>query len=333
MLTDKLFLEAIQENSFFAGRNHTIPELADMHIGYGIDDNYVRPMGASIASICHNSQESNVVFHVLASGLKKDNMMKLEQLAYDCHANIHVYTINDKAFSELPTQVHFPSSIYYRFILPTILTAPRILYLDADIICLKNIQDLFAMELADNVVAAVPDIEPLASRRKGVLGLDKHTYFNSGVLLIERNNWNHDDVANKALSLLAQEPQKFRYPDQDALNVVLTGKVKYLGREWNRINTPHMMDDGIRFLHFAAHPKPWSLAWELSDLCNDFTCHIYSQYENLSPWQHSQPTFPQNYREMRNYARCLLKAGNYSTGLYWYGKYIKTKATTKFAGK
>lgn len=332
MLYDKLFIEAIDERSLFAGRKRTIPDLEEIHIGYGIDDNYVRCMGTSIASICLNNRESNLVFHVLASGLKSENMMKLEQLAYAFNINVHVYAINNRAFSQLPVQVHFPASIYYRFILPVILSVPKVLYLDADIICLRNIQALFTVDLEDRVVAAVPDLEPLASKRNSVLGLDKHTYFNSGVLLIDINNWNSYDVANKALALLTQDPQKFRYPDQDVLNVTLTGKVQYLGREWNRINTPQMVDDGIQLLHFAAHPKPWSIAWNLSDLCNDFTGNIYSKYENLSPWKNSQPTLPQNYKEIKNYARCLLKASEYKEGLYWYGRYIKTKITTKLAG-
>ncbi|SHJ53712.1 glycosyltransferase family 8 protein [Propionispora hippei] len=315
------------------GRQHVAPGLEEIHIGYGIDNNYVRCMGASIASICHNNQDSHIIVHVLASGLTNDSTKKLEQLACDFNVNIHVYTIDQTVFAQLPVQVHFPASIYYRFILPAILEVPKVLYLDADIICLRNIQALFAMDLADHIAAAVPDVEPLATKRNTVLGLANHTYFNSGVLLLVRNHWNNYQVANKALTLLAQEPQKFRYPDQDVLNVVLSGKITYLGQEWNRINTPYIADDGIRFLHFAAHPKPWSIAWALSDLCNDFTRNIYSMYEGLSPWKNCPPTRPQNYREMRNYARCLLKTGDYLAGLYWYGKYIKTKVTIKFAGK
>ncbi|WP_425058567.1 glycosyltransferase family 8 protein [Sporomusa carbonis] len=329
MESDIYLRKAIDEYSLFEGRKHCFPSVEDIHIGYGIDENYVRCMGASIASICFNNRRDNLVFHVLANGLKKDSMTKLNQLANDFNVNIHVYAINNRTFKHLPVQAHFPASIYYRFILPAILTVPKILYLDADIICLGEIQSLPSVDMQANVVAAVPDLESLASKRNHILGLKQHTYFNSGVLLIDIQNWNNHYVAKKALALLEQEPKKFRYPDQDVLNVVLTGKVKYLGKEWNRINTPDMVDNGIILLHFAAHPKPWSIAWGKSDLCNDFTRNIYSKYENLSPWKNSKPTEPQNYKEMKYYAQCLLKAGDYKEGFYWYGRYLKTKMKTK----
>lgn len=324
-----LLRESVKEHNLFEGRKHSSPDVIDIHIGYGIDDNYVRCVGASIASVCVNNKGANLVFHVLANELKQDNLLKLKQLAENFNVNIHVYSVNNRPFQQLPVQAHFPASIYYRFILPVILTASKVLYLDADIICLREIKELFSMDIKENIIAAVPDVEPMASNRNNSLGLKQHTYFNSGVLFIDINNWNNYDTANKALSLLVQDQKKYRYPDQDVLNVVLTGRVNYLGKEWNSINTPGMADAGIILLHFAAHPKPWNIAWAKSVLCNDFTRNIYSKYEDLSPWKNSAPTMPQNYKEMKNYAKCLLKSGEYKDGLYWYGRYLTTKFKVK----
>lgn len=326
---NNLLREAVNDHSLFEGRKHSFTDVEDTHIGYGIDDNYVRCMGASIASVCENNRNANLVFHVLAHGLKQDNMLKLKQMAEDFGVNIHVYTIDNRPFQQLPVQAHFPASIYYRFILPVILPVSNVLYLDADIICLREIQTLFSMDIKENIIAAVPDLEPMGSKRNNILGLKQHIYFNSGVLFIDIKKWNNYDVANKALSLLVQDLKKYRYPDQDVLNVVLTGKVNYLGKEWNSINKTGMADAGIIFLHFAAHPKPWNIAWEKSALCNAFTCNIYSKYEDLSPWKNSLPTIPQNYKEMKNYAKCLLKSGEYKDGLCWYGRYLRTKLKVK----
>nr|WP_188400343.1 glycosyltransferase [Sporomusa sp. GT1] len=321
-------LAAIEDHRIFSGRRE-VSLTDEMPIGYGIDDNYVRCMGASITSLCINNPEANFVFHILANGLKDENQEKIKEMAERFHSNIHVYYINNEVFKNLPSQMHLPLPTYYRFILPALLDVPRIIYLDADIICLGNIQDVFKMNMDNKVIMAVPDLELLANKRICELGLKNHTYFNAGMLIIDISKWNEQRVVDRVLTVLQQEPQKFRYLDQDALNLVLTGMVKYLGKEWNRINTPDMVDDGILFLHFAAHPKPWNIAWNKSNLCNDFTKKIYSTYENLSPWANSSPAMPQNYKEMKNYAKCLLLAGDYPKGLQWYGRYLKTKLKIK----
>ena len=326
-------LEAIEEHILFQGRRESSSTTEELHVGYGIDENYARCMGASITSICLNNPNQNFVFHILASGLKEESQSKIKELADNFNINIHVYCINNDVFKKLPTQVHLPLSTYYRFILPVLLSVPRILYLDADIICLGNIQQVFTADMDSKVVLSVPDLEHLSNKRTHELGLNDHIYFNAGMLLIDINKWNDHQVADKVIGALLKEPKKFKYLDQDALNLVLAGKVKHLGKEWNRINAPDMIDDGVVLLHFAAHPKPWSIAWAKSDLCNEFTRDIYSKYEKLSPWKNSSPTAPRNYKEMRSYAQCLLKAGDYREGFYWYGQYLQTKTKIKLCAR
>lgn len=329
MVSDHHLRKIIDEHILLEGQKRSQKSQEDIHIGYGIDENYVRCMGSSITSICYNNPNENLIFHVLTNEIKPDSLRKLKQLADDFAVKIYIYTINSSFFSHLPVQAHFPVSIYYRFILPMILEVPKVLYLDADVICMGKINKLFSIDMKNNVALVVPDLEPLATKRNRILGLSNHTYFNSGVLLIDIKNWNQTQVAHKVQTKLAQEPAKYRYPDQDALNMVLAGKVHYLGKEYNRINTPDMIDDGIVFLHFAAHPKPWTVAWDKSDLCNDFTRDIYRKYEALSPWHGIELVKPKNYKEMRSFAKCLLKAGSYIASFYWYGKYIQTKIKVK----
>ena len=323
-------LKAIEKQMFFEGRKDNLENKEEYHIGYGIDDNYARCLGASIASICSHNQDQQFVFHILASNLELKSIEKIEQLADEFKINIHLYSINEKVFQQLPTQEHLPVSTYYRFILPMLLKVKKVLYLDADIICLGSIQYLFHLDMADNIVAAVADAETIAHKRNMALNLKNHTYFNAGVLLINRQKWNDDNVVNKVIDALAGEPKKFRYLDQDALNLILTGKIYYLDRIWNRINTTNMnANENIILLHFAAHPKPWNIAWNISDLCNNFTKDLYAHYEKLSPWKDAEPVLPRNYKEMKNYAKCLLEKGDYIQGFSWYIKYIKTKFSTK----
>lgn len=300
-----------------------------IHIGYGVDDAYTRCMGTSIASICKNNKDKQLIFHILAGKLREENIQKIKQLADKFSIEVNLYFLDESAFQGLPTQVHFPLSIYYRYILPMILEVPRVLYLDADIVCLGSLGKLWTLDLERNIIGAVTDVEWMGVKRNRALNLQNHQYFNSGVLLIDIIKWNQFNTLDKVVQALAKEPEKFRYPDQDALNLMLSGKVYYLDDCWNHLNTIKEGQKDSILLHFAAHPKPWNIAWTLSDHCNDFTKDIYHTYEQLTPWENEPLLLPGNYKEMKNYARCLLKNGQTLDGIQWYIKYIKNKVFIK----
>lgn len=52
-----------------------------IHIGYGIDDNYARCAGTSIASFCINNPTKSLVFHIITSGLAPNNLEKYSILS------------------------------------------------------------------------------------------------------------------------------------------------------------------------------------------------------------------------------------------------------------
>jgi UDP-glucose:(galactosyl)LPS alpha-1,2-glucosyltransferase len=321
-------LKAIVKKNTFNGAERQYNG-REIHIGYGVDDAYTRCMGTSIASICKNNKEEHLIFHILTGRLREENLQKIKQLAEDFSVEVNLYFLDESAFQGLPTQVHFPLSIYYRYILPIILDVPRVLYIDADIVCLGSLDKLWALDLEGNIIGAVADVEWMGVKRNRALNLHNHQYFNSGVLLIDIIKWNQINTLDKVIQALAKEPEKFRYPDQDALNLILIGKVFYLNDCWNHLNTIKEWQEDSILLHFAAHPKPWNIAWTLSDHCNAFTKDIYRAYEQLTPWRNEPLLLPKNYKEMKNYARCLFKNGQTLDGIGWYIKYVKNKVFIK----
>lgn len=293
-----------------------------IHIGYGIDNGYVRCMITSMVSICQNNKNHSLVFHIMGTGLSEEHINKIKKIADEFLVEINLYKINPATFALLPTQKHLPIPTYFRFILPLILDVPRILYIDADIICLGDISSLFFADLDNKVIAAVQDIKTLSEKRNLALGLGNHSYFNAGVLLIDIEKWNNNIITEKAMEILIKDPEKFRYLDQDALNLLLTGKVYYLDKKWNHLNINVEGQKDSVFLHFAAHPKPWNVAWPLSPLANEFTKDIYHYYEQFTSWKDSVLEMPRNYKEIKIYAKCLFYQGKYLQGTRWYIKYI-----------
>ncbi len=64
--------------------------------------------------------------------------------------------IGEKAFEDAPSTDRYPETIYYRLLAHEYLPKDldRILYLDADILCLNDICPLYEMELGASLYAA-----------------------------------------------------------------------------------------------------------------------------------------------------------------------------------
>lgn len=303
-----------------------------IHIGYGIDNNYARCTGTSIASFCINNKIEGMMFsfHIVTTGLTKENLKRFSLLAQNYHINIYIYILEDSYFNNLPISNYFPISIYFRLILPLVVKdIDIIIYVDADIICLNSILKLinkFPLLLyKSNFCLAVPDVKYMRQKKMEVLGLKNHIYFNSGFLVINIKIWKSMDIVKECLKLLNRNKEIFTHPDQDALNVLFANKVEYLSPIYNCIDINSVNKQDIVLLHFAANPKPWSSCWEISPNCNDFNKDLYRYYEEKTPWSNELPQLPRNYKEMEFYSKCLRKHKRYKESFLWYLKYLITK--------
>lgn len=299
---------------------------SNIHIGYGIDNNYARCCASSIASFCFNNPTKNFNFHIMTNDLSTTNKKQFEQLAQLYSVNIYIYEINIDTLAKLPTQTHLPIATYFRFILPLILdNVDKLFYIDADIICLQNADDLFNINLNNNIIGAVPDLPWMNKKRNKTLNLQNHIYFNAGMLIINIDKWNNFNTFAKVLQAIQNEPQKFRYLDQDALNLILTKHIQYLDTKFNCIDINNIDKKNIILLHFAAHPKPWNIAFPISKVCNTFNKNLYAYYENQTPWKNTPLEQPKNYKEIKIYAKALKNNKQYIKSLYYFSKYLMSK--------
>ena len=312
----------IQDVSLFIINNDT-----SFHIGYGIDNNYARCVGTSIASICLNNPNEKFSFHIVTNYLSHNNINKFKDLSNKYKINIYIYTINEQLFLSLPVSNYFPISIYFRLILPLIVKNTNIIkYLDADIICLNRIDiEFITKNIQTKTILAVPDVSYMQKNRCKALNLNNHIYFNSGFLVINKKRWEEQSVFHQVLQILNEKHHQFTHPDQDALNIVCKNNTGYLDKTYNCIDLSNIILNNIIFLHFAANPKPWSIAWKFSKNNNTFNRELYTKYENNTPWKGSPLSPPRNYKEMEFYAKGLRKHFQLKRGLYWYCKYIFSK--------
>lgn len=152
--------------------------------------------------------------------------------------NFRVNCVNLKAklqSSELKTRAHYSKEMYYRILIPEILYHyNKVLYLDCDIVVKRDIADLYNENVSNVSIAAVHNALNNSMFRyvKNMLHLDPSTYFNSGVLLINIDEFTKQKIKTKCFDLLKVK-ENLVCPDQDLLNLACRGSYKLIDSGWN----------------------------------------------------------------------------------------------------
>lgn len=309
------------------------------HIAFCVDNHYFRSMGATMTSIIDNNPGLPLVFHVFAFDASPEERERLRRLEerYGVTTRLHLVDMETfRDFRHFIGSSHYSLSIFSRLIIPTVLRGitDRVLYLDADILCVGSIDELVRMDLHGEIAAVVPDAGETTRRRVAALGLPHHEYFNGGVLYMNVENWLAQHVTEDAMRALVEYGSKLRFNDQDALNIVLNGRARWLDRRYNVLyDLIHDLNHDRRqmrpvgdavFIHFAGAVKPWT-EWSLHE-----SRALFEKYHAMSPWGDLPlDALPRNTKEMRMHSRFLFRRGKVVESLGWYLKYLQAHARKK----
>jgi len=134
---------------------------------------------------------------------------------------------------------------FYRVLLPYLLSHyDKVLYLDSDVIVLKDVAELYQTDIEGFLAGAVRDPDGIKCYFQNyhnrqlymdqVLQLSDPTdYFQSGVMLMNlaefRKQYTLEELVKRAC-----DPEII-WGDQDVLNILCRGRVKYLDPSWNTI--------------------------------------------------------------------------------------------------
>ena len=281
----------------------------DLNIALAIDENYITPSGVLIFSILQNNENLNIHFHIFTTSKDLDKFNHF----LDFKTKITLYILNESYFSSLQTPGHFSSAIYYRIAIPTILfeKIDKILYVDADILCVNNLKELSSVDITHFYLAAVEDLEMKQSDKLS-LGITEK-YFNSGVMLINIEKWIKEDIFTQFMELVNKNV--YKYPDQDALNILFKNNVYYLSSKYNHFTEKD--SNNANLIHYVGALKPWSMASENNEM--------YLQYYNSSPFKNIALQIPNTHKIAKKLSKKYLKNKRYSKAIQWYFIYIIMK--------
>ncbi len=239
-------------------------------IFYAIDDGYSKFVAVSIKSLIMNANNNyNYDINVIYENLSEENAKKLKSLETDnvkiilTEMNQNLSMITDKLGNRL-REYTFTLTIYFRLFIPVMFPKyDKCIYIDADTVIPGDISRLYNEDLGNNYLGCIVDKstidnEILASYFEEVVGIPRDKYINSGVLLMNSKKLRELKIDEKFLDLYTKYGFDVIAPDQDYINSMCYGHIKYLSDIYDAMPNPNNKEvEKPVIIHYNLFLKPW----------------------------------------------------------------------------
>ncbi len=267
---------------------------------FAANNNFVPVFAACLQSLLdHASAARNYDIVLLQSDVTKDNKEELLRMVCNYpNVSLRFFDASRLLFGyDLKANAHISVETYYRFLIQAVLPEyDKILYLDCDIIIKADVAELYDTDIEGYMLAAVRDADFLGQIngyskdsqeyiKKDFCMKDPFNYFQAGVLLFNEKEMREAYTLDQWLTLATH---RYKFNDQDVLNLYCEGRVKYLDMSWNLItdcdhfrvaNVIVHAPDGVqreyrearkhpKIIHYAGFMKPWHRPTE--DFAHEF---------------------------------------------------------------
>lgn len=239
-------------------------------IFYAIDDGYSKFVAVSIKSLIMNANNNyNYDINVIYENLSEENAKKLKSLETDnvkiilTEMNQNLSMITDKLGNRL-REYTFTLTIFFRLFIPVMFPKyDKCIYIDADTVIPGDISRLYNEDLGNNYLGCIVDKstndnEILASYFEKVVGIPRDKYINSGVLLMNSKKLRELKIDEKFLDLYIKYGFDVIAPDQDYINSMCYGHIKYLSDIYDAMPNPNNKEvENPVIIHYNLFLKPW----------------------------------------------------------------------------
>ena len=234
---------------------------------FGCDQRFTPYFMTSLASMLdHVSGRRKYEVHILHTDINEETQRSVCEMAKP-NVSIVFDDVSDlinKIVGSLPIRDYYSPSTYYRFVIASHFKQyEKAIYIDSDTVIMDDVAKLYDTPMGNNYVAAVPEavmsnIKDAGDYAERVLGINRHKYFNAGMLVINCKQWREHDVLGQFLVLIGYYNFVVAQ-DQDYLNVICKNKVFYLPRRWNMETIKNWNIDRkkLGIVHYAFAAKPW----------------------------------------------------------------------------
>lgn len=239
-------------------------------IVFSCDDNYIEFLTVALTSIQQNASKDYLYdIHILhTKNVTRANQKKLLERFNNDTFRLYFDDVTPaiKDVEDLLSiRDYYSKTIYNRLFIPNMFPQyDKVLYLDADIVVEGDIAELFNIDLGDKMLGVTTDefvskTPVFRSYFLNTLGINTiKEYFNSGVMIMNTKKMREVDFEGKFIETIKQV-QFIVAPDQDMLNIMCKGKVKYISGLWDKMPfADDTIDEkDIKLFHYNLDLKPW----------------------------------------------------------------------------
>lgn len=282
-------------------------------IVFSIDNSYVPYLGVALTSLAANSNPDNFYDIVIFIEKISEPSRRILVDIFKGRKNFSLRFFDISGYIQnhretLYVNSYFSVAIYYRIFIPEIFSAfDRALYLDSDMIFNADLAELAETDLEGKLLAVVNDFGVLPEYQQKnnhfykyieqILKMKNYRhYFNSGMLVMDIKKLKKMNITKKCLQKIKELPD-LKFPDQDLLNVMFEGEVRYLDKNWNfqsggLINTPEQIPEDLcpQIVHYTSEFKPWNtpeipfgiLFWRYARQCDFYEQIVYLNTRELA---------------------------------------------------
>lgn len=245
-----------------------------MNILFTTNNNYLVHVFETIRSL-ETDNPGNHQIYIISNDVKDEDITKYKKfLKYEHH--FEVINITDEDLKGAPISKRYPRVIYYRLFAAQLLpeTIDKILYLDPDIIVKGNLDELYQMEMHDNLFVGSSNIKGFLLRFNQVKnGARKnYQYINTGVLLMNLKEMRKVIKSTDIYTFIKNKKYVLTLPDQDIINalygnrIITVDALKYnlsdraitlYNLKHRKKIDMHWVKENTIIIHYLGRNKPW----------------------------------------------------------------------------
>jgi len=227
------------------------------------DYGYIRYIEATLKSICYHHENCKV--YILNQDIPQEWFISVRKRMAQRNSELVDVKLTSGLVSTTwklpPFGEHMNHMSFARYFIPQFVEEDKVLYLDSDIIVTRPLNDLFAINLGDKLLAAA----------KVIYGLEDR--FNSGVMLINNKLWKEENIQQKLIDITNREHESLEESDQTVLNWATGDRYIVLDDTYNfQIGYDRIAEQRKQFfilelptdplpaiIHYLTADKPWNI--------------------------------------------------------------------------
>ena len=256
-----------------------------MNLLIAINQSYIPVCKTMLFSFFSHHADREIQIFILNRTLTNKETDDMTQYIHKLGGKAIVISVADECFVHMPlVKNRFSMEIYFRIFAHRLLpeTVDRVLWLDSDLILMGNIETFYDQCFDGKMLTVCRDFgfdsEEVKQIKEKMNIAEGNTYFNSGVILFDLNAIRITFDESKLLEAMRVYADVLVYPDQDLLNYIYQGNLKYADEIiYNyQVNDAFNVDVkgmGIKVLHYAGNKKPWIAKYARP------VCKYYWQYQ------------------------------------------------------